>query len=108
MEAQIALVRLSDNGHFDFLSQLKRPFSLWEQITLHDLIIQHNIPVPSFKKWLISEKRHSGDIFTSMIREFKQNEAEEDVKNCLWHKSPEVRLSRCRWPENWGCHRLSK
>ena len=65
MEAQIALVRLSDNGHFDFLSQLKRPFSLWEQITLHDLIIQHNIPVPSFKKWLISDKRYCGDIFTA-------------------------------------------
>ena len=48
MEAQIALVRLSENDHFDFLSHLKRPFSLWEQITLHDLIIQHNIPVPCF------------------------------------------------------------
>jgi len=32
MEAQIALVRLSEKDHFEFLSQLKRPFSLWEQI----------------------------------------------------------------------------
>ena len=54
MEAQIALVRLSDNDPFEFLSHLKSPFSLWEQITLHDLIIQHNIPLPSFKKWLTS------------------------------------------------------
>ena len=64
MEAQIALVRLSDNDHFDFLSQLKRPFSLWEQITLHDLIIQHNIPVPEFKKWLTSANDSSCNIFT--------------------------------------------
>ena len=27
-----------------------------------------------------------------MIREFKQTEAEEDIKNSLLHKSPEVRL----------------
>jgi len=31
MEAQIALVRLSEKDHFEFLSQLKRPFSLWNR-----------------------------------------------------------------------------
>jgi hypothetical protein len=92
MEAQIALVRLSENGHFDFLSQLKRPFSLWEQITLHDLIIQHNIPVPEFKKWLTAENDTVVIFSLRMIREFKQNEAEEDIRRCLLHKSPEVRL----------------
>lgn len=46
------LVRLSDDNPFEFLSHLNRPFSLWEQITLHELIIQHDLPVPSFKKWL--------------------------------------------------------
>ena len=92
MEAQIALVRLSENGHFDFLAQLKRPFSLWEQITLHDLIIQHNIPVPSFNKWLISENDTVVIFSLRMIKEFKQTEAEEDIKKCLLHKSSEVRL----------------
>ena len=52
MEAQIALVRLTDEDPFSFLFQLRRPFSLWEQITLHELIIQHDLPVPEFKKWL--------------------------------------------------------
>jgi hypothetical protein len=92
MEAQIALVRLSENGHFDFLSQLKRPFSLWEQITLHDLIIQHNIPVPAFNKWLTSENDTVVTFSLRMIREFKQSEAGEDIKKCLLHKSPEIRL----------------
>ncbi len=92
MEAQIALVRLSENGHFDFLAQLKRPFSLWEQITLHDLIIQHNIPVPSFNKWLISENDTVVIFSLRMIKEFKQTEAEEDITKCLLHKSSEVRL----------------
>ena len=92
MEAQIALVRLSDDDHFEFLSRLKRPFSLWEQITLHDLIIQHNIPVPAFKKWVTSANNTVVLFALRMIREFKQTEAEEDIKKALLHNSPEIRL----------------
>ena len=92
MEAQIALVRLSNDDHFEFLTRLKRPFSLWEQITLHDLIIQHNIPVPSFKKWLTSANDSVVMFSLRMIREFKQTDAEEDIKSTLLHKSPGVRL----------------
>jgi HEAT repeat protein len=92
MEAQIALVRLSDDNHFEFLSHLKRPFSLWEQITLHDLIIQHNIPVPEFKKWLTSPNDSVVIFALRMIREFKQKDAEEGIKNSLLHNSAEVRF----------------
>jgi hypothetical protein len=92
MEAQIALVRLSDDNHFEFLSQMKRPFSLWEQITLHDLIIQHNIPVPTFKKWLISTNDSVVIFALRMIREFKQSDAEEEIKDSLLHNSAEVRI----------------
>jgi hypothetical protein len=91
MEAQIAMVRLSDKHHFDFLNQLKRPFSLWEQITLHDLIIQHNIPVPEFKKWLLSVNDTVVIFCLRMIKEFKQIEAEEEIRNSLLHRSPEIR-----------------
>ena len=91
MEAQIALVRLSDDDPFGFLSYLTRPFSLWEQITLHDLIIQHNIPVPSFKKWLNSDNKTVAMFALRMIREFKQTEAEENIRETLLHPSPEVR-----------------
>jgi hypothetical protein len=92
MEAQIALVRLTDEDHFEFLSRLERPFSLWEQITLHDLIVQHNIPVPDFKKWLYSKNDTVVIFAMRMIREFKQTDAEEGIKNSLTHNSPEVRL----------------
>jgi hypothetical protein len=92
MEAQIALVRLSDENHFDFLSSLKTPFSLWEQITLHDLIIQHNIPLPLFQKWLTSPNPTVVMFSLRMIREFKQKEAEEKVKETLLHPNPDVRL----------------
>jgi hypothetical protein len=90
MEAQIALVRLSDKEHFDFLSKLERPFSLWEQITLHDLILQHNIPVPEFRKWLGSPNPTVVMFALRMIREFKQRDAEPDVKIALLHRDHRV------------------
>jgi len=90
MEAQIALVRLSDKEHFEFLSRLERPFSLWEQMTLHDLILQHNVPVPEFKKWLGSPNPTVVMFALRMIREFKQRDAEPEVKIALLHRDHRV------------------
>jgi hypothetical protein len=90
MEAQIALVRLSDKEHFEFLSRLERPFSLWEQMTLHDLILQHNIPVPEFRKWLSSANPTVAMFALRMIREFKQRDAEPEVKIALLHRDHRV------------------
>jgi hypothetical protein len=91
MEAQIALVRLSDDNPFEFLSHLTTSFSLWEQITLHELIIQHNIPLPSFQKWLTSPNPTVVTFALRMIREFKQKESEEAVTETLFHPDPSVR-----------------
>ncbi len=91
MEAQIALVRLNDKDPFEFLSHLERPFSLWEQITLHELLIQHNIQVPSFSKWLTSPNPTVVMFALRMIREFKQKDAEEGVNEALRHSDPAVR-----------------
>jgi HEAT repeat protein len=92
MEAQIAMVRLSESEPFDFLSHLKTPFSLWEQITLHELIIQHNIPVPSFQKWLTSPNPTVVMFCLRMIREFKQKEAEDSIRETILH--PETRVKQ--------------
>jgi len=91
MEAQIALVRLTDEDPFSFLFQLVRPFSLWEQITLHELIIQHDLPVPEFKKFLKASNPTVVMFALRMIREFKQKDAEDDLRETLEHSSPEVR-----------------
>jgi len=92
MEAQIALVRLNEDNPFDFLSHLTTHFSLWEQITLHELIIHHNIPHPSFKKWLTSPNPTIVTFALRMIREFKQKESEDSVGDTLLHPDPSVRL----------------
>jgi HEAT repeats len=91
MEAQIALVRLADEDPFDFLFQLTKPFSLWEQITLHELIIQHELPVPEFRKFLKASNPTVIMFALRMIREFKQKDAEDDVREILEHHNSEVR-----------------
>ena len=91
MEAQIALVRLGDESAFDFLSHLERPFSLWEQISLHELIVQHNLPLPQFKQWLTSSNLTVVMFSLRMIREFKQAEAEEAVHDTILHPNPAVK-----------------
>jgi HEAT repeat protein len=91
MEAQIALVRLSDENPFEFLSHLTRPFSLYEQITLHELMVQHEIKPPSFRKWLSSPNDTVVMFALRMIREFKQEKAEAEINNTLSHTSPSVR-----------------
>lgn len=91
MEAQIALVRLSDENPFEFLSHLTRPFSLWEQITLHELIIQHDLPIPSFQEWLDSPNPTVVMFALRMIREFRQGEAENKIRKILVHTEPAVR-----------------
>jgi len=91
MEAQIALVRLTNEDPFGFLFQLERPFSLWEQITLHELIIQHDLPVPEFSKFLKASNPSVVMFALRMIREFKQRQAEDDVREALEHPSQEVR-----------------
>jgi len=91
MEAQIALVRLSDDNPFSFLDKLRRPFSMWEQITLHELIVQHSINVPMFSRWLDSPNHTVVMFALRMIREFNQTSSEAEVMKILSHESSEVR-----------------
>ena len=91
MEAQIALVRLSDDNPFEFLHHLKRPFSLWEQISLHELLVQHEMKPPDFRQWLDSPNDTIIMFSLRMIREFRQIDAEPDVRAVLAHDNPLVR-----------------
>lgn len=91
IEAQIAMVRLNDDNPFEFLYHYERPFSLWEQITLYELLVQHEMKVPSFSQWLNSPNDTIVIFSLRMIREYKQVDSEKDVLKVLQHKSPEVR-----------------
>lgn len=91
MEAQIALVRLSEENPFEWLYFQIYPFSLWEQITLHSMLIQHEIKVPLFHQWLESPNYTVVMFALRMIREYKQKENEDTIFEVLNHDREEVR-----------------
>jgi hypothetical protein len=95
MEAQIALVDLSKEDPnvdaFDFLHKLDIPFSLWEQITLYNLLISRNIDVPDFTEWLFSINDTVVMFCLRMIREYKQINACKEVQKLVYHENTDVK-----------------
>jgi len=96
MEAQIALVRLSDENPFDWMDRLDKPLSRWEQITLLELLVQHNLNIPEFKQWCYSENL-SVVIFTlEMIGRFEQKDAENEIVSLFEHENEKIRRTAYR------------
>lgn len=94
IEAKIALVHLADKtdgSSFDFLSELEEPLSLWEQITLHQLIIQNDIKPPDFGKWVLLENDSVVKFCLRMIKEFKQIQNEERIDYLMFHNNDNIR-----------------
>jgi len=92
MEAQIAMVRLSGavEDAFSFLEHLTHPFSVWEQITLHELMVESKITPPYFGRWLVSDNHSVGMFCLRMMREYEQLKTIDDLNNMLYHPSEKV------------------
>ncbi len=96
MEAQIALVSLSDDNPYHFLHLMDKPLAIWEQITLHELLIQHDLKVPAFKQWFES-KNNSIVIFAlESVSWLKQKGAGKEVIRLFEHEDEEVRRTAFR------------
>jgi hypothetical protein len=93
MEAQLAMVRLNHEDPFGFLDHLEKPFTLWEQLTIYETIIFHNIPVPSFDRWLFSKNKSVIIFAIRMIDLFKQKEAYSNLFWMLVNDDPEIRYN---------------
>ncbi|MEA3461807.1 MAG: hypothetical protein U9R49_08005, partial [Bacteroidota bacterium] len=91
MEAQIAMVRLSDGNPYEFLDLLKKPLSLWEQVTLHELQIQHNLNVPDFKQWFGSENISVVMFALEMVTWYKQRGVGKEILELFEHENELVR-----------------
>ena len=90
MEAQIAMVRLSDDENpLMFLEHLDHEFSTWEQITLHELMEESNIVIPDFSKWLVSDNHDVGMFCLRMVREYRQKNVQM-LRNMLYHPNSKV------------------
>lgn len=91
MEAQLALVRLNDEDRFSFLDHLQRPFTMWEQMNVHEMIISYNLEIPDFQRWLNSDNRTVVIFALNMIKVFKQTYSWEKVISLLDNKDQEIR-----------------
>ncbi|MEN8203503.1 MAG: HEAT repeat domain-containing protein [Bacteroidota bacterium] len=91
MEAQIAMVRLSDENPYHFLHFMEKPLAVWEQVTLHELLIQHDLKVPAFKDWFASENLSVVNFALEMTAWFKQKSSEKEVIGLFNHENEDVR-----------------
>jgi len=96
MEAQIAMVRLADENPYHFLDFMDKPFSVWEQLTLHELVVQHELPVPPFKQWFGSANLSVLIFALEMVSWFGQKDAAEEVTALFDHDDEEVRRTAYR------------
>jgi len=93
MEAQIAMVRLSEGNPYEFLHLLEKPLSIWEQITLHELLIQHNLKVPAFKQWFASENVTVLKFALHMVSWFHQRGVGKEIISVFDHEDEGVRYT---------------
>ncbi|MDR1673088.1 MAG: HEAT repeat domain-containing protein [Bacteroidales bacterium] len=91
LEAQLALVRLEKHDPFGFLDHLVHPFTMWEQLNVHELITFHNLIVPDFSRWLNSTNDTVVVFALNMIRVFKQTQAVDCVVETLKHPNTVIR-----------------
>lgn len=91
MEAQLALVRLNDEDRFSFLDHIKRPFTLWEQINVQEMIVAHNLEIPDFSRWLNSPNRTVILFALRMIKVFDQKTSWERIIPLLEYPDQEIR-----------------
>lgn len=91
MEAQIAMVSLSNENPYHFLHLLEKPLAVWEQITLHELLIQHNLKVPAFKQWFDSKNLSVVIFALEMASWFKQKGIGKEVIRLFEHEDELVR-----------------
>ena len=96
MEAQIALVSLSDDNPYHFLHLMEKPLAVWEQITLHELLIQHDLKVPAFKQWFESENLSIVIFALESVSWLKQKGAGKEVIRLFEHEDEEVRRTAFR------------
>lgn len=91
MEAQLAMVRLNPEDSFSFLDQLTKTFTLWEQLTVYETIMFHDLSIPQFDRWLYSKNKSVVIYALRMIEVFKQNETYPNLFWMLVNEDPEIR-----------------
>lgn len=91
IETQIGLIKLLPFVPFAFLDSQEKPFTVWEQINVFDLIRKKRIEIPEFVLWL-NHWNDSVVMFSlDMIRVLKQKDAAPNVLELLNHDNDLVK-----------------
>jgi HEAT repeat protein len=96
MEAQISMVRLAEKNPYQFLDYLEKPLSLWEQVTLHEMLIQHDLKIPAFKQWFQSKNITVLIYALEMVSWFKQRGVGKEIIELFDHEAEQVRVTAYR------------
>jgi len=91
-EAQTAYVRLNPETPFNFFYSLKKPFALWTQLNVFNLIRIHQLPVPSFAQFLEMEHPNIKNFSLRMITFFQQLEDVSEVIKMVDQKREQTRF----------------
>jgi len=78
-EAQICYPHVNRESPFDFMNILEKPFSKWAQLNIYYFIKIHEMPVPSFDRWLTSSHPSVVNFSLLMIALFQQHENSPQV-----------------------------
>ncbi len=93
VEAQVAMVKLSEEEPLAFLNDLTYELSDWEMINIYDTLVYHQINIDSFEPWLDSDNYSVIMFALRMIMLFKHVQTIPRVKQLLFHEYPEIRLA---------------
>lgn len=95
-EAQTAYVRIHPEQPFNFLRSLEKPFTRWTQISAFYLFRLHQLPVPSFVKYLDSPNTNVRNFSLRMITFFQQLENVPEILKMLESKAESTRFLAIR------------
>lgn len=91
IESQMGLIKLLPFVPFAFLDSQEKPFTVWEQINVFDLIRKKRIEIPEFHLWLDHWNDSVVMFCLDMIRVLKQKEAVPKVLELVNHDNDLVK-----------------
>jgi hypothetical protein len=90
-EAQICYPYVNKEDPFGFLGFLEKPFSQWAQLNIYYYIKIHELPVPSFDRWINSSHMNVVNFCLLMMDLFQQHENSAVVIRLLRHREEATR-----------------
>lgn len=91
IESQMGLIKLLPFVPFAFLDSQEKPFTVWEQINVFDLIRKKRIQIPEFHLWLDHWNDSVVMFCLDMIRVLKQKQAAPKVLELINHDNDYVK-----------------